>query len=211
MIGFFIANIFECSNATYLVQAYMDLATDAVIVALPMPIVWKLRLSTKKRWGLTFVFLLGAITTAASAWRAAIQHFTVKWYAEGRGQADVFCKAPKDVEYTMNMMLITPDILTPSIYSAIIEAGLGITGACLPLLRPLVRLRPRRPLSYHWRWHKYSKRISDDDEISNRNGVPEGNARVGILPSVEQAHFAQSTEGILVEREFALTTDERKR
>lgn len=38
-----------------------NIATDVLILVLPIPQVWQLRLSTSKRVGLTFVFLLGSL------------------------------------------------------------------------------------------------------------------------------------------------------
>ncbi|KAF2868906.1 hypothetical protein BDV95DRAFT_609178 [Massariosphaeria phaeospora] len=172
-IGFFVANIFRCTDATYLAQAYLDTATDVCILVLPMPILWKLRLSTKKRFGLMSIFLLGAITTAASAWRAAIQHTLIKEYHEGRGHADVFY------------------ILTPSIISAVIEAALGIVGACLPLLRPLVRPLHLGDMRFHVNWHRRSKKVSEFPLVKKS-----GNGTGGTDDTIggEQGHVVTYTK-----------------
>lgn len=42
-------------------SASINTASDLIIVILPQPAIWRLELSAKKKWGLSAVFLLGAL------------------------------------------------------------------------------------------------------------------------------------------------------
>lgn len=46
-------------NQFYLASAILGLITDVVLVTMPMPIVWGLRMATKKKFALMVVFLMG--------------------------------------------------------------------------------------------------------------------------------------------------------
>ena len=46
-------------NAFYMAAAVLGLCSDIVLVIMPMPILWKLKLSTKKKLGVGVVFFLG--------------------------------------------------------------------------------------------------------------------------------------------------------
>jgi len=101
----------------FLAQSYADVALDVVIIAVPIPLIWKLQMDIKKKIGVSCIFLLGALTVAASAARTAVQY----------GVAKEFEKHNPDITY----------YLSPINYWPIIESSLGIIGACLPMLRPI--------------------------------------------------------------------------
>jgi hypothetical protein len=48
------------------------MVTDAVVLMLPMPIVWNLQISRSKKIGLSFAFLVGGFACAASIARMAL-------------------------------------------------------------------------------------------------------------------------------------------
>ena len=80
-LGFFFAVAFSCgtnlanfwtsaqtieqycvnTNALYLGFAISDVLTDILILAIPIPIVWKLHMSVENKVGLTCIFLLGSL------------------------------------------------------------------------------------------------------------------------------------------------------
>lgn len=63
----------------YLAQSYADVGLDVCIIALPVPLIWKqMCLSIGKKIGVSFVFLLGSLTTAASVARTAVQYGVVE-------------------------------------------------------------------------------------------------------------------------------------
>ncbi|KAJ4382806.1 hypothetical protein N0V86_002030 [Didymella sp. IMI 355093] len=53
----------------HVVSASINTASDMIIVILPQPVIWRLSLSKKRKWGLSAVFLLGGLACAASAAR----------------------------------------------------------------------------------------------------------------------------------------------
>ncbi|KAI1306888.1 hypothetical protein F5Y03DRAFT_394324 [Xylaria venustula] len=101
----------------YNAQCFADTALDAIIITLPLPQIWKLQMTTRLKVQISGLFLLGFITTAASAARAVIQYGVAAEYFLARG-----------------------------IYWALIELSLGIVAASLPLLRPLGQIYSIRNL-----------------------------------------------------------------
>ncbi|PYI11753.1 hypothetical protein BO78DRAFT_413562 [Aspergillus sclerotiicarbonarius CBS 121057] len=53
-------------NATYVVAGTLNLITDLMVMALPLPHIWKLQLSIPKRLALSFVFCLGLLVSVIS-------------------------------------------------------------------------------------------------------------------------------------------------
>ena len=45
----------------YMATAGINLATDIIILVLPMPLVWRLRLSTKRKIAVSCIFVLGSL------------------------------------------------------------------------------------------------------------------------------------------------------
>ena len=45
----------------HIVSASINTASDLIIVILPQPVIWRLELSKKRKWGLSAVFLLGGL------------------------------------------------------------------------------------------------------------------------------------------------------
>lgn len=102
----------------YLAQAYSDVILDVLILSLPVPCVWQLQLSIRHRFAILGMFLLGALTVGAGVAKLVVFH-----------EIDVeVMSGSSDISW----------ILSPAIYWPMVESSLGIVGACLPLLRPLV-------------------------------------------------------------------------
>ncbi|KAJ5915816.1 hypothetical protein N7454_010957 [Penicillium verhagenii] len=64
----------QCSNTLNMLTAFTatDIATDVVIIVMPVPIIWKLHLPTAKKAGLTGLFMLGLFTIGAGIARMYI-------------------------------------------------------------------------------------------------------------------------------------------
>ena len=45
----------------HIVSASINTASDLIIVILPQPVIWRLELTRKRKWGLSAVFLLGGL------------------------------------------------------------------------------------------------------------------------------------------------------
>lgn len=106
----------HCIADTYpnFTLAVTDVAADVVILVIPIPLVWRLNLTTAKKIAITSVFLFGAITVAASVTRLAL---TTRILAVGYDPDD------------------DPILLVTSfIYWGMVESGIAVFVACLPTL-----------------------------------------------------------------------------
>jgi hypothetical protein len=99
----------------YLWLAITDIFLDVVTLALPLPMIRKLRISGKNRWALTGVFAIGSF--------AAIAGIVRLFYALQFHHNDM------DITFTMHNLAIWSSI----------EPSVGIISACLPLLHPFFK------------------------------------------------------------------------
>jgi len=102
-----------CGSSTeaYLSVAIVNLIIDLSIVALPMPILWRLQMSWKKKAAISALLGLGLIVCVMSALRIE----------------SVLALQDTDFTYT-----VVPDL----IYGGL-EVELGIINACLPIMQPV--------------------------------------------------------------------------
>ncbi|PWI69102.1 hypothetical protein PCL_01487 [Purpureocillium lilacinum] len=98
----------------WLANASSTIFSDIVILLLPIPQIWRLQLKRTEKVGLTFVFSLGFFAVFASSYRTWV----------------LFNYSKHDVSYTLAPLLAWSDI----------EMSAGIISACLPTMRPVVRL-----------------------------------------------------------------------
>lgn len=89
----------------------INAATDFILLAMPIPILWKLRTGTQQKCILTFIFTIGLVVCAVSIVRLC--------QLENFNQAD-----------------ITWSFVHPALWTAA-EPSIGVVSACLPSLRPL--------------------------------------------------------------------------
>ncbi|KAI5361685.1 hypothetical protein Slin14017_G084180 [Septoria linicola] len=92
---------------------------DIIIFLLPMPLIHRLHLERAVKLGLTIVFALGLLTTVLSIMRASQIHRIA--YVDGD--------------------------LTYFVIRSGLELNIGIITSCLPVLRPVLRLIPRKIIS----------------------------------------------------------------
>ncbi|KAK3336428.1 plasma membrane protein Pth11-like protein [Cercophora scortea] len=111
----------HCPGTMYLDVALCatDLATDVVIVCIPIWPIWRLNLSTAKKLTVSVVFLLGAVTIVASSIRLMME---VKIATVGFD--------PNDDEILA---------FTTYLYWGMVECGIGLFAACLPIIQVHVR------------------------------------------------------------------------
>ncbi|KAK8055067.1 hypothetical protein PG993_000294 [Apiospora rasikravindrae] len=126
---------YSSSTSMFLAQSYADVALDAIIISLPVPLIYKLQMTIRRKLQISAVFLMGAMTTGASVARTAVQYGVAREcktpISPGflhRGDRTHLGGIPIDVG---------KDYLSPIQYWPLIEAALGIVAACLPLLRPI--------------------------------------------------------------------------
>ncbi|KAF4620234.1 hypothetical protein G7Y89_g14586 [Cudoniella acicularis] len=106
----------------YLALPITDIITDIIVLAMPIPMVWKLQLPLKQKCAVGGMFLLGALVCAASITRLAIF------------EADLHTFGSMDETYEA----------ADSIVWTYIEASLAVVSACLPTLRPLFQKQTRK-------------------------------------------------------------------
>ncbi|KAH8881937.1 plasma membrane protein Pth11-like protein [Thozetella sp. PMI_491] len=139
MTAFFFANLFQCRLDISAIWGsavdldthcpgtmYIDLSlcitdfiTDLFIIFVPIPPIWRLNLSTPKKIAASIVFLVGAVTVVASLIRLIMQIKVVQ------GGFD-----PEEDEIL---------IITEYLYWGMVECGVGIFAACLPVVQVLGR------------------------------------------------------------------------
>lgn len=132
-IAFFAANLLQClpisenwrlpdpgaciqTTMMYLAQAWSDMFTDVLILAMPLPWLWRLQMAPMRKFFVVLIFQLGALVVCAGVAKLVVFHRII--YDNG---------GDPDIAY----------LLTPTIYWPMVESSLGIVGACLPLLRPI--------------------------------------------------------------------------
>ncbi|MCJ1230808.1 hypothetical protein MMC12_007482 [Toensbergia leucococca] len=92
-----------------------SIVSDVIMLILPMPMVWGLRISSVRKFGLTLVFLTGSVGLVSSCIRLSIFINST-----GSDSGDT-----------------TWDSITPIIWT-IVEPGVYMIAACLPALRVLI-------------------------------------------------------------------------
>ncbi|MCJ1332226.1 hypothetical protein MMC10_008918 [Thelotrema lepadinum] len=134
--GFFFTVLFECGSNVWAVWGTLDdllthcaneveffegdcisdIIVDVMILLTPLPIIWKLQMSSGKKLAVSGVFLLGFLTVAFGIIRLVI-----------------FVNQLADSFSSSQGILI----MSTWFYWTMIELGMAIVAACLPALRPL--------------------------------------------------------------------------
>ncbi|KAI1826339.1 hypothetical protein F4861DRAFT_537181 [Xylaria intraflava] len=109
----------ECVSVLSLLTAYatLDLATDFAILAIPIPIIWKLSMPVRKKAGVTAIFGVGLFTIGAGI--ARLYYYLVTSY-DMRDNPDFIA------DFTL--FILWSDI----------EANVAMIVCCLPLLLPVL-------------------------------------------------------------------------
>ncbi|KND87690.1 hypothetical protein TOPH_07636 [Tolypocladium ophioglossoides CBS 100239] len=93
-------------------NAGFSIATDVIILLLPMPLVWRLKVPVAQKVALMAVFAVGIFVVVTSCLRVTT--------------LDVFAKSPDNTYNIANVMW------------TIVEPNVAVVCACLPILRPFV-------------------------------------------------------------------------
>ncbi|KXG46038.1 uncharacterized protein PGRI_048940 [Penicillium griseofulvum] len=167
--------------------------TDLVIVALPLPLLWKLQLPKKQKWGMLVVFSLGIFIVATSAGRL----------------------------YELNIMVNGGDFTEANAQAAMwssLEANISIICICLPPLHPLLSRafsffclpRPIRPSASKRNSAKttFKEPLRRDDGIwSNNLFNPAAGGYSATISKVDTNEEGYEEDGIRVVRELRLQSD----
>ncbi|MCJ1426353.1 hypothetical protein MMC29_004256 [Sticta canariensis] len=98
-------------NVVFMIMGSLNVVTDVITLCLPMPLLWHLNASTKRRLQVMSMFLLGGFVCIASAYRVA-----------KTSSLSLSDAAWSDVD--------------AAVWGAV-EVCVGILSACLPVMRPL--------------------------------------------------------------------------
>ncbi|KAF2237741.1 hypothetical protein EV356DRAFT_529673 [Viridothelium virens] len=100
-----------------------DVTTDFVVLLFPMPLIWRLQLSTLRKVATSGIFLLGASAVAVSLLRMVIyvQATNVEFAQRNPPDEDLLSSA--------------------AIYCMIIKSGFGLCAICLPSLAGLFKVK----------------------------------------------------------------------
>ncbi|MCJ1240744.1 hypothetical protein MMC14_008748 [Varicellaria rhodocarpa] len=143
--------------------SFANIATDVVMLCLPLPAVWRLHVSTAQKYGLTLVFLTGSIGLISSIIRFDA-FFDVKALVDGTWAS-------------ANL----------AIWSAV-EPGVYLIAACLPNLRPLIwSIVARATTVIHTNFSKKSLGLMAS---SANSGTPPAANSVGFSRLKDREHHS---------------------
>ncbi|KAE8359594.1 hypothetical protein BDV27DRAFT_135822 [Aspergillus caelatus] len=132
-------------------SACLSLVEDVIILLLPMPVVWRLRITVQQKIGLTIVFSLGALVCIFSLLRVIeFNHFHTD---------DLASSSAKE-----------------SVWTAL-ELNVAIICGCLPLFKPLVHRflgKVKAQSTRSLRTPRYLNRLSQDPDGFHKISDPHG-------------------------------------
>ncbi|KAM0801784.1 hypothetical protein BDR22DRAFT_971982 [Usnea florida] len=177
-----------CLNnyATSLSVSIINLILDLIVVALPMPMLWGLQVTTSKKIGLTTVFGIGGVLVFLCA------VLETSWARANDGDVYRIC-----IITVLRIVSVANLDLNDISYSGIddailseLEPCLGIINACLPVIPPVVS-QVFRPAISKWRiWSRSGSTAQNTHE-----GPPF--ARQSLRPSdSEAANFRHLEEDV---------------
>ncbi|KAH6670379.1 hypothetical protein B0J14DRAFT_670688 [Halenospora varia] len=137
---------------------------DAIILIIPLPFLWKLRLQTSKKVAVSLVFLLGGFAVAASGIRLSFTTHAIKY------------------GYSPN--LDEKLEITGQLYWLLVEAGVGLFASCLPTVRFLFKgFSPESVISSIRSALSLHSLRSNHSRITHRGDVPAQTEEAGSMAS----------------------------
>ncbi|KAF2013081.1 hypothetical protein BU24DRAFT_264076 [Aaosphaeria arxii CBS 175.79] len=127
----------ECINLTALEisTGVLIASADLMLLVLPMPVLWSLRVSTKEKLLLCGLFALGLLALLASIIRITVLGQVVS-------SVDFTCK---DFPAFLSILLmhdkvltqVNVDVMVNALVWSLVEVNIGIICACIPTIKPL--------------------------------------------------------------------------
>ncbi|KAI1178246.1 hypothetical protein F4777DRAFT_576303 [Nemania sp. FL0916] len=108
------------ADAVLWAPSISDILLDAIILAVPVPQIWRLNMTTVRKLQITAIFSLG-------------------WFVVGTGIARLYETVSPAL--TLATRFDETYIQAPSFYWLVVEANVGIISACLPTLNPIASLK----------------------------------------------------------------------
>lgn len=134
------ATVAACGNraSLWLWGGILNVVTDAMVIYLPMPMVWALCIPRGKKLMLTGLFGVGALVTAVSVIRL---------------HCVLMVDFSKDTTYT----------ITHAVTWSFIETSLGICASCLPVMGPAIRYLVPASMAKRWSYARQAPGAGSDE------------------------------------------------
>ncbi|KAM7190177.1 hypothetical protein V8F33_009654 [Rhypophila sp. PSN 637] len=225
-IAFFLAGLFicvpfeafwtnepgsKCFNPIplFYTGAISDTIMDIIILVTPLPLIWQLNLSTRKKIALSGIFLLGIFVLGISASRIAL-----------------FVEAGKNLGSPDTDM--TYDT-SPTMYWSQLECSIAVICACLPTLRVVfadVSVQSIRKFASKLSLRSSAANTTDpsrrsgsepslprfrEDSVTKYNGRPSGGSKDGSASSILKATHSHNGIGVTEEGTIPLSSFEVSR
>ncbi|RHZ54472.1 hypothetical protein CDV55_100744 [Aspergillus turcosus] len=130
----------------YIGNAAANVATDGIILLVPIPLVWKLQMRTSQKILVSGIFLLGGFVCVASVVRIYFM---------------TFLSRSRDITWIMGDVFIWSSV----------EPCIGIVCACLPTLQPLLRSTLRRVFGSSRIARKFGASTFQEVELQHKSRI----------------------------------------
>ncbi|KAI5860238.1 MFS general substrate transporter [Durotheca rogersii] len=164
----------------FICTAPVNIVTDLAILALPLPVLTSMRLPPRQKVILVFTFALGIFVTIVDVVRIYYleQAITQISSTVSSNPAATFGETP---QFSWNASL--------SLMWSAVEVNVGITCACIPTLKPLIRRILPAMLVDPNATGTYDKDTSTDGNVSSNNGrAAGGGVFAGDITPPSQVH-----------------------
>ena len=191
----------HCTNAyaTLMVPGALNVVLDFAIVALPLPLVWKLRTTSYQKWVLTGIFACAGLCVLApfTSFPCRLLSPSFRRWPTCSLLIEFSVCIISIIRLVVLNGLVSIDVTWNYVNSSIWTAAepcMGVIASCLPSLRPLLSLlfrgttratgtlhsnNPQNTSSSHSMFSKRARRGDEIDLVPTSGGGREGFARLG--------------------------------
>ena len=120
------------SVSYFLGLAIPNIITDVVILLFPVPLIWNLKIPISQKLAILGIFLLGGFITIVSSLRLVS-------VVAAHGNKDITRKPQSPKNLTRHRSCNIVALLPLGVWN-VVETNIGIVLACLPSMRPLLRI-----------------------------------------------------------------------
>ncbi|CAI6330562.1 unnamed protein product [Periconia digitata] len=164
------------------VMAISDTIIDVIILLVPVPLVWRLRMSTSRKLAVILVFFLGGLAVAASVMRM-----------------DRVLYVAVEEENAPDGLLLNTTVL----FWGMLEANLGLLAACLPTLRALFKSSNLDSVAKGYRGRTW---LRSTQPSSPNNVIPSSKHSPVAAPSERHSPSSPSLQGEMTKTTWMYTS-----
>ncbi|KAI9875186.1 MAG: hypothetical protein M1830_008779 [Pleopsidium flavum] len=121
---------------SYILTGALNICTDVMVLSLPIPMVWKLQTDRANKVALTAIFGLGFLYVSSSPCYVSRQHLPLISLVSSSSSVCIVSIVRLITLVSVSYTDITYSVVDALIWS-MLEPALGVTLACLPVMRPL--------------------------------------------------------------------------